>query len=117
MKRIWVAAVTIVLLAGATNDAGAMAFKDIAGQWCGELSDDTFAPQSLTVNFHNGNPAKVFKVTKYTYTDVSVRVDWISSNGKELFTIFAEFGNDGTMAQQKSDVGPRRSFKRCRKVE
>jgi len=113
MKRIWLAVIAIVLLAGAMSDAGAMTFNDIAGQWCGEVTDDTFTPQTLTVKFHNGNPTKVFKVTKYTYTNDSVSMHWKSSDDKEFVTTFAEFTNDGTMAQQKNDAGPRRQFKRC----
>ena len=37
---------------------------------------------------------------------------WVNK-GKELFTEFSEFSDDGTMAQQKNDVGPRRLFHRC----
>jgi hypothetical protein len=55
----------------------------------------------------------VFKITKYTYTDDSVRIDWLNAS-KESVTVFAEFsGNTTTMAQQQKDDKPRRLFHRC----
>jgi hypothetical protein len=75
MKYPWLAAIAILLSAGAVNVADAMTYKDIAGQWCGEITDYVFAPNSLTVKFHDGTPAKAFKITKYTYTNDSVSID------------------------------------------
>ena len=46
--------------------ADATTYKDIAGQWCGDATDYVFAPSTLTVKFHDGRPAKAFKITKYT---------------------------------------------------
>ena len=63
------------------------------------------------MKFHDSRPAKAFKITKYTYTDDSVRIDWL--NGvKESVTIFAEF-NGNKMAQQQVRELPRRAFHRC----
>ena len=56
-------------------------------------------------------PANVFKITKYAYTDNSVRIDWLNY-GKELVTVFAEFSRS-KMAQQQNGDKPRRSFHRC----
>jgi len=59
-------------------------------------------------------PANVFKITKYTYTNNSVRIDWLNDAGKESVTVFAEFvGNGTTMAQQENGDKPRRPFHRC----
>jgi hypothetical protein len=51
-----------------------------------------FAPNTLTVKFHNNRPANVFKITKYTYANNSVSIDRLNADGKESITIFAEFG-------------------------
>jgi len=93
--------------------ANATTYENIAGQWCGDVTDYVFAPNTLTVKFHDGRPDNVFKITKYTYTDDSVGIDWLNGDEK-LFTSFAEFsGNKATMAQQGKDDKPRRAFHRC----
>jgi hypothetical protein len=93
--------------------ANATTYEDIAGQWCGDVTDYVFTPDTLTVKFHDDRPANVFKITKYTYTDDSVRIDWLNGD-EELITVFAEFsGNKTTMAQQGSGDKPRRAFHRC----
>jgi len=73
-----------------------MTYKDIAGQWCGDVTDYVFAPDTLTVKFHDSRPANVFKITKYTYTNDSVRIDWLNDAGKESVTVFAEFVGNST---------------------
>ena len=91
----------------------ATTYENIAGQWCGDVTDYVFAPNTLTVKFHDGRPANVFKITKYTYTNDTVRLDWLN-DGKESVTVFAEFGgNTATMAQQQNGDKPRRPFHRC----
>ena len=103
-----------MLSTGAADVAEATTYKDIAGQWCGEITDYVFAPSSLTVKFHDGRPAEVFKIAQYTYTNDSVRIDWLNGAGKESVTVFAEFiGNTTTMAQQQNGDKPRRPFHRC----
>ena len=71
MKYPWPAAIAILLSAGAANIADAMTYKDVAGQWCGDVTDYVFTPNTLTVKFHDGRPANMFKITKYTYTNDS----------------------------------------------
>ena len=93
--------------------AHAKAYKDIAGQWCGDVTNYVFTPNTLTVKFHDNRPASVFKITKYTYTNDSVRIDWLNAAGKESVTIFAEFIGNTTMAQQQEGDKPRRPFHRC----
>jgi len=66
---------------------------------------------ALTVKFHNNRPANVFKITKYTYADDSVRLDWLNGT-KESVTVFAEFSGS-KMAQQQNGDKPRRVFHRC----
>ena len=106
---------TLTLLTAAwllTADiANATTYESIAGQWCGDVTDYVFAPNTLTVKFHDGRPANVFKITKYSYTNDSVRLDWLN-DGKESVTVFAEF-NRSKMAQQQNGDKPRRSFRRC----
>ena len=70
-----------------------------------------FAADTLTVKFHDDRPANVFKITKYTYTNDSVRIDWLNG-AKESITVFAEFSRS-KMAQQENDDKPRRAFHRC----
>ena len=114
MKYSWLAAIAILLSAGAADIADAVTYKDIAGQWCGDITDYVFTPNTLTVKFHDGRPANVFKITKYTYTNDSVSIDWLNGDGKESVTVFAEFGgNPTTMAQQQNGDKPRRPFHRC----
>ena len=90
----------IALFAGWILTADAATYKDIAGQWCGDVTDYVFAPNMLTVKFHDNRPANVFKITKYTYTNDSV------------VTVFAEFSRS-KMAQQQNGDKPRRLFHRC----
>jgi hypothetical protein len=99
----------IALFAGlilTADIANATTYEDIAGQWCGDVTDYVFAPNTLTVRFHDDRPANVFKITKYTYTNDSVRVDWLNED-KESVTVFAEFSGS-KMAQQGSGDKPRR---------
>src|SRR5262249_36302793 len=77
--------------------ADATTYKDIAGHWCGDVTDYVFTPDTLTVKFHDNRPANEFKITKYTYTNDSVRIDWLNGP-KESVTVFAEFGSS-KMAQ------------------
>ena len=113
MKHAWLVAIAILPSVGAADIADATTHKDIAGQWCGDVTDYVFTPNTLTVKFHDGRPASVFKITKYTYTNDSVRIDWLNSAGKESVTVFAEFLGNTTMAQQQEGDKPRRPFHRC----
>ena len=113
MKKQTVA--LIALFAGwilTADIANATTYEDIAGQWCGDVTDYVFTPNTLTVKFHYDRPANVFKITKYTYTNDSVCIDWLNDAGKESVTIFAEFSGR-KMAQQENDDKPRRPFHRC----
>jgi len=89
----------------------ATAYENIAGQWCGDVTDYVFAPNTLTVKFHDNRPTNVFKITKYTYANNSVRIDWFNG-AKEVVTVFAEFSGS-KMAQQQNGDKPRRPFHRC----
>ena len=102
----------IVLFTSSTLTANATTYEDIAGQWCGDVTDYVFAPNTLTVKFHDVRPANVFNIVKYTYTSNSVRIDWLNTDGKESVTIFAEFGRSKMAQQQVGDL-PRRAFHRC----
>jgi hypothetical protein len=107
------AVLAVILLAGSSGAASALAFKDIAGKWCGETSNYTFNRDTLVVVFHNGSPTKRFTVAGYEYLDGIVKMHWLKDD-KALFTDFSEFSANGrTMAQVKSDVGSRRPFHRC----
>src|SRR3974390_2669033 len=105
--------VALMALFALTSDiANATTYEDIAGQWCGDVTDYVFTPDTLTVKFHDARPANVFKITKYNYANNSVRINWINGVGKESDTVFAEFSG-GKMAQQGSGDKPRRPFHRC----
>ena len=109
-------AALIALYAGwllTADTAHTTAYEDIAGQWCGDVTDYVFARDTLTVKFHDDRPANVFKITKYTYTDDSVRINWLNG-ADELVMVFAEFnGSHTAMAQQENEDKPRRAFHRC----
>ena len=48
-------AALIALFAGwilTADTADATTYEDIAGQWCGDVTDYVFAPNTLTVKFH-----------------------------------------------------------------
>ena len=65
------------------------------------------------MKFHDGRPDNVFKITKYTYTNNGVRINWLNG-ADELVMVFAEFsGNKTAMAQQENGDKPRRAFHRC----
>ena len=49
----------IALFAGWILTANATTYEDIAGQWCGDVTDYVFAPNTLTVKFHDNRPANV----------------------------------------------------------
>ncbi len=106
----------IALLAGwilTADIINATTYEDITGQWCGDVTDYVFTPDTLTVKFHDDRPANVFKITKYTYTDDSVRIHWLNGPD-ELVMVFAEFnGSHTVMAQQEDEEKPRRAFHRC----
>ena len=56
----------IALFAGwilTADIANATTYEDIAGQWCGDVTDYVFTPNTLTVKFHDDRPANVFKIT------------------------------------------------------
>jgi len=113
MKNVLLGAIVILFSAGAASIADAMQYKDIAGQWCGDVTDYVFTPTTLTVKFHDGRPANEFKINKYTYTKDSVSIDWVNATGKGSVTVFSEFGgNPTTMAQQQNGDKPRRPFHR-----
>jgi len=105
MKYPWLVAIAILPSVGAADSADAMTYKDIAGQWCGDVTDYVFTPDTLTVKFHDSRPANLFKITKYTYTNNSVRIDWLNDAGKESVTVFAEFHRqryqDGAAAERR----------------
>ena len=88
MKYARLTAITILLSAGAADTADAVAYKDIPGQWCGDVTDYVFTPNTLTVKFKDGRPANAFKITKYTYTNDSVSIDWVNAAGKSSVTVF-----------------------------
>jgi hypothetical protein len=107
-------AALIALFAGwllTADTAHITTYEDIAGQWCGDVTDYVFTPDTLTVKFHDDRPANVFKITKYTYTSDSIRIDWLNDD-KESVMVFAEFSRN-KMAQQENDDKPRRLFHRC----
>jgi hypothetical protein len=101
----------VALFALASDIANATVYEDIAGQWCGDLTDYVFAPNTLTVKFHDNRPNNGFKITKYTYANNSVSIDWLNG-AKESVTVFAEFSKS-KMAQQQNVDKPRRAFHRC----
>src|SRR3974390_2192653 len=93
--------VALMALFALTSDiANATTYEDIAGQWCGDVTDYVFTPSTLTVKFHDGRPANVFKITKYTYTNDSVSIDWLNAAGKGSVTVFAEFSSSPTTMAQ-----------------
>src|SRR5215472_10145554 len=97
----------IALFAGWIVTANATTYEDIAGQWCGDVTDYVFTPDTLTVKFHDDRPANVFKITNYTYTNDSVRIHWLNG-ADELVMVFAEFnGSHTAMAQQENEDKPR----------
>jgi hypothetical protein len=58
MKKQTVA--IIALFAGwivTAEMANATTYKDIAGQWCGDITEYVFAPTTLTVKFHDRRPS------------------------------------------------------------
>ena len=106
----------VALLVALVADASAsdLVFKDIAGKWCGSAANYTFTRNELTVSFNDRRtPARHFKITDYYYKSDTITIDWINAKGEKVHTDFAEFTDDGTMAQQKNEVGPRRPFHRC----
>jgi hypothetical protein len=69
--------------------ADARAYKDIAGQWCGDVTDYVFTPDTLTVKFHDSRPANVFNITKYTYTNDTYELigSTVTAKNRSLFSL------------------------------
>lgn len=110
-RTVFLSAIVSMALAA---PAVALTFKDIAGKWCGSVSNYTFWRDSLTVTFRDGTPTRRFKVTSYEYLGDTIKIHW-ENKGEKLFTDFSEFSADGrSMAQQKNEAGPRRPYSRCR---
>jgi len=86
--------------------ADATTYEDIAGQWCGDVTDYVFTPNTLTVKFHDDRPANVFTITKYTYTNDTVRIDWLNADGKESVTIFGEFSGKAMPSRRTTTNRP-----------
>ena len=104
----------IILVAGLASTAHALTYRNIAGRWCGLTTNYEFTVDKLIVVFLDGSPTRRFTVTSYEYSGDMITMHWISKDGEKLYTEFSEFSSDGrTMAQVKSDVGPRRPFHRC----
>ncbi|HTT48990.1 MAG TPA: hypothetical protein VMG39_13430 [Pseudolabrys sp.] len=113
MRFIRDLALAIVLLAAFAGAAQALSYKNISGRWCGLTTNYEFASHLLIVTFLDGSPTKRFEVTSYEYDGDVITMHWVN-NGEKLFTQFNEFATDGrSMAQVKSEVGPRRPFHRC----
>ncbi len=97
---------------GASSDA--LSFQNIAGKWCGLTTNYEFSRDLLIVTFLDHSPTKRFTITSFDYTGDKIVMHWLSNDREKLYTEFSEFSADGrTMAQVKSDVGPRRPFHRC----
>ena len=97
----------------AGSSSGALSFQNIAGKWCGLTTNYEFSRDLLIVTFLDGAPTKRFPVTGYDYVEDKIVMHWLN-NGEKLYTEFSEFSSNGrTMAQVKSNVGPRRPFHRC----
>lgn len=104
---------TVALLVGLAGAAHALSYKNIGGTWCGLTTNYEFTHDLLIVTFLDGSPTKRFTVTSYDYHGDVITMHWLS-DGEKLYTEFSEFSSDGnTMAQVKSNVGPRRPFHRC----
>src|SRR5215468_6396219 len=96
----------IALFAGwilTTDIADATSYEDVAGQSCGDVTDYVFTPNTLTVKFHDNKPANVFKITKYTYANDSVRIDWVNADGKESVTVFADPERSDVLSKIRKD--------------
>jgi hypothetical protein len=66
--------------------ANATTYEDIAGQWCGDVTDYVFAPNTLTVKFHDGRPANVFKITP-TPTTAYVSIGSTMAKSRSRFSL------------------------------
>jgi hypothetical protein len=116
MVAIRIAIVTAIFTLGSMAAASALSERNLIGKWCGDGYSYTFTHTELTVQFTNNTPTRRFKIVDYAVDEdgIIMRVEYISDKGKQVHTDFNEFSEDGRfMAQQKSGVGPRRTFRRC----
>jgi len=49
MKYAWLVVIAILLSAGVADAVDAMTYKDLAGRWCGDVTDYVFTPNTPTV--------------------------------------------------------------------
>jgi hypothetical protein len=62
----------------AADIVDATTYENIAGQWCGDVTDYIFTPNTLTVKRQT---TQCVRITKYTYTNDSVRIGWLNDAG------------------------------------
>jgi len=114
MKYPWLVAIAILPSVDAADSADAMTYKDIAGQWCGDVTNYVFAPDTLNVKFHDSRPANVFKITKYTYTNNSVRLIGSTTPAKSRSRfLLNSLATVPPWRRQQNGDKPRRPFHRC----
>jgi hypothetical protein len=114
MRRLWLGLAVVAMMAAAgVAQARDLTYSNILGTWCGDTTDYKFTRGSLTITWHSGKFEKrVWAIKKYEFSEEWINVFW-EDHGN---TVFADFADDGTMAQQPNtsgDKGPRRPFHRC----
>ncbi len=116
MRKVWLGAFAVAAAMAAASGAQArnLGYSDILGTWCGDKSKYVFTRQSLTVTWYGESGRRVLPVKEYVFSKTWINVKWNPKGN----TVFAEFSKDDrTMAQQpntRGDMGPRRSYRRCK---
>src|SRR3974390_3551767 len=90
IRTLAIVAAAIAALAGSGRAARALDFRDIAGQWCGDVSSYVFARETLTVILRSDRSQRVYRIDSYQYDDAVVTVTW-ERGDDQLITEFGEF--------------------------
>ena len=92
--------------------ARALTFEDIHGKWCTGGGILQFEDRTLTAVRSSDGNRSVYTVTRYEFTETTIKVHWLLPNKPEAVLIYEDFSSDGRkMSQSNTEV--RRVFYRC----
>ena len=92
--------------------ARALTFEDIHGKWCTGGGILQFEDRTLTAVRSSDGNRSVYTVTRYEFTETTIKVHWLLPNEPEHVLVYEEFSGDGRKMSQ-SNTKTRRVFFRC----
>ncbi len=115
LRKAMILALTVAAAAVCwSSRAAALTYDDILGTWCTAAGRSGFTRESLNIFRSSDNASFSFRITRYEFSDASVKVFWIRRDGDETSTTYGQFGADGrTMVQLPTQQSAERPHRRC----